>query len=122
MRLQNLKLLLRSMRSHYIILQPFLFIYNQIEYVVIVEDVRQKNKNESFWPMEITFIKTASQDSITKPANGNSIDIGRRELKRFFRIKNHPNETDVFIHFYSKLNSMIPTRVREVKNEEKKYI
>lgn len=121
--LSNVRLLLNSLRENDWYITAFDFNFNNHDYVVVFEDLREIDKGDEYYAVLLTFIDKADNTRILS-TYANSYDFKKKgqEIMDFFGINPTPYSKMPFWSLYSSLNTAMPTEYHPLDQKFKKLV
>lgn len=122
--LSNVKQLLQSLRNNDWYITAFQFCFNNHNYVVVFEDLRELNRGTQYYAVMLTFIDINNEERIFETyANSYQFSQSRDEIIRFFEIKVGNNRGKIpEWGLYEAFNSMMPSGYNPLEHRYDNFV
>lgn len=119
--LNNLKILKLDMEKHGWVISSFLFVYKNINYIVLVKLYLKDDNKPNYALLKLHFIKEVDfNDDLEVPANTCYLMTNPKTLREYFGIEYSDNLGDILNQFSEHLGKYIPTKVKQKITDKEK--
>lgn len=115
--LANIKTLLKSLRENDWYITAFDFGYNDHNYLVVFEDLRELDSGTKYYAVALTFIDANDENRILRTyANAYKFNASYKEIREYFHINGNEDGNAVWT-LYNSFNNAMPTQYNPLINQ-----